>query len=137
MPWRFLLIVGLICLLCLYPLLAPPAHRIDQAHADLITKDMSYEQAEAIFGVPPGQYDWAESGDVLHALIFIVRETQTYTTDRKVADIDERQAKTWASRHGSFTVWFNSYGQVTLRMIRTDVTIVPPWERWWSRFWNK
>jgi hypothetical protein len=52
--------VALVCLLGLYPILAPPAHRIDQAHADLIVQGMTKEQVEAIFGVPAGEYDWAE-----------------------------------------------------------------------------
>jgi len=44
-----------------YPLLAPMPHRVDETHFNLIEKGMSRAQVEAIFGVPPGEYDWAES----------------------------------------------------------------------------
>src|SRR5437773_11169837 len=57
---RWLVAIALVGLLGLYPLLAPTPHRIDQAHADLIVQGMTKEQVEAIFGVPAGQYDWAE-----------------------------------------------------------------------------
>ena len=62
MKWmRRLLLLTLLGLLGLYPLLAPPAHRIDQAHCDRITVGMTRQQVEAIFGVPEGDYDWAEA----------------------------------------------------------------------------
>src|SRR5947207_1673873 len=43
-----------------YPLLAPTPHRIDETHFSLVEKGMSRAEIEAIFGVPPGEYDWAE-----------------------------------------------------------------------------
>jgi hypothetical protein len=58
--WQRLSIAGLlICLLGLYPLLAPPAHRIDQDHFDLIHNGMTLGEVESIFGQPAGNYDWA------------------------------------------------------------------------------
>src|SRR5262245_44743117 len=61
MRWpRRLIALFLISLLGLYPLLAPPPHRIDQAHCDLIKKGMTKDEVESIFGVPPGEYDFAE-----------------------------------------------------------------------------
>jgi len=51
--WKRILLSLLIASITFfYPLLAPTPHRIDQAHADLITKGMPREQVEAIFGVP-------------------------------------------------------------------------------------
>jgi hypothetical protein len=43
----------------LYPLLAPPPHRIDEAHFQLIAEGMTEAEVEAIFGVPAGSYDSA------------------------------------------------------------------------------
>ena len=62
MKWmRRLLVLTILGLLGLYPLLAPPAHRIDQAHCDRIKEGMTRQQVEGIFGVPAGDYDWAEA----------------------------------------------------------------------------
>jgi len=44
-----------------YPLLAPMPHRIDEAHFRQIQPGMTRAQVEAIFGAPPGEYDWAEA----------------------------------------------------------------------------
>lgn len=44
-----------------YPLLAPTPHRIDDAHLQQILPGMTRAQVEAIFGAPPGEYDWAEA----------------------------------------------------------------------------
>jgi hypothetical protein len=58
---RFVLAAILSVVLGFYPLLAPPAHRIDQAHFDKIQPWMTKADVESIFGVPPGAYDWAEA----------------------------------------------------------------------------
>ena len=61
MKWmRRFLVLTILGLLVLYPLLAPPAHRIDRAHFDKIHVGMTRHQVEGIFGVPAGGYDWAE-----------------------------------------------------------------------------
>ena len=58
--WQRLSISGLlVCLFGLYPLLAPPAHRIDRDHFDLIQNGMSLAEVESIFGQSAGNYDWA------------------------------------------------------------------------------
>jgi len=60
--WPRLSIAGmLICLVGLYPLLAPPAHHIDKDHFDLIQNGMTLAEIESIFGQPAGNYDWAEA----------------------------------------------------------------------------
>lgn len=52
--------VGLFLLVTFfYPLLAPPAHRIDEAHFEQINVGMSLEDVESRFGAPAGSYDWA------------------------------------------------------------------------------
>ena len=163
---RIVLIVILTGLLGLYPLLAPPPHRIDQSHADLIIRGMSREQVEAIFGVPPGDYDWAESdGDSATLLLLSDLLLRDSTSLQKVANIDGdgavdliittpqsgtvvvdlagrlvqniNSSSTWTSRQGSFTIWFDASGHVTFTNLKSDVTIVPPWQRWRTRFWHK
>jgi hypothetical protein len=58
--WARLLVAGfIVTLLGPYPLLAPPIHRIDKNHAELIEQGMTYAKVESIFGQPPGNYDWA------------------------------------------------------------------------------
>ena len=51
---RATVVVLLVGTLVLYPLLAPPPHRIDEAHFQLITAGMIEAKMEAIFGVPGG-----------------------------------------------------------------------------------
>ena len=56
--------VGLFLLVTLfYPLLAPPAHRIDEAHFEQIREGMTLGEVESRFGVPAGNYDWAVAKD--------------------------------------------------------------------------
>jgi hypothetical protein len=62
--WRRSSIAGvLVGLLGLYPLLAPPAHRIDKDHFELIQNGMTLADVESIFGQPAGNYDWAVADD--------------------------------------------------------------------------
>jgi hypothetical protein len=65
---RLLLLVLVAIVIGFYPLLAPTPHRIDQAHFELIQDGMTKADVEAIFGVPPGQYDWAEADSVAHLM---------------------------------------------------------------------
>src|SRR5262245_24874963 len=57
---KIVLVGAVVAVSFLYPLLAPTAHRIDRAHFDLIKDGLTRTDVEAIFGVPPGEYDWAE-----------------------------------------------------------------------------
>src|SRR5262245_40071369 len=158
--WNRMLLVALIASIAFfYPLLAPTPHRIDQAHADLIVRGMTKEQAEAIFGVPAGQYDWAEDGGRERYLIYLglleLHRTRLDAKLRKalVAQDDganevvlsalsrvQQLPKTgfvWTSRHGSFMVWFDENERVISTRVWSDVRVVPPWQRWWSRHWKK
>src|SRR5207247_6651410 len=56
---RGLLLALLLMILFFYPMLAPPAHRIDADHYALIRNGMSLDEVERILGVPAGRYDWA------------------------------------------------------------------------------
>jgi hypothetical protein len=57
---RLLLLALVAIVIGFYPLLAPTPHRIDQEHFDLIQEGMMKADVEAIFGVPAGNFDWAE-----------------------------------------------------------------------------
>jgi hypothetical protein len=143
--------VALVCLLGLYPLLAPPAHRIDRAHADLIVQGMTKEQVEAISGVPPGEYDWAEEAPPTRVRVFMGRLRSFHESKYAIKRADgvdishlvhsihdsPRTILTWTSRHGSFMVWFDHNELVHSANSWTEVRIVPPWQRWWNRCWTK
>jgi hypothetical protein len=149
-----------------YPLLAPTPHRIDQAHADRIAVGMTRTQVEAIFGVPAGQYDWAEQDPSTRAWLSIVRiytsrrwETVAvgesvavepvwqegsvfFNSDGSVVPVRlwpgiAQHSLTWTGRHGSFTIWFDQHDNVTSTRGRNEVRVVPPWQRWWRSVWNK
>ena len=136
--WARLLTAGiLVALAGLYPLLAPPPHRIDQAHFERITNGMTREQVESMFGVPAGEYDWAEHDS------FSLVQTNVNVIANEVW-IDEpmnvfrvlTDTSTWTSRAGAFTVAFGGRDRVRVTWMSPDVRIVPPWQRWW-RNWKK
>ena len=157
---RALLILLIGSVTVLYPLLAPPAHRIDKEHFDKIVRGMTKEQVETILGVPPGQYDWAEPDpSAVSSISFFVTAAnaagvslETMMPRRQVlalnaGSLDPRiihewaalsvswvQTSTWTSRHGSFRVHFDSVNRVISTDVQ-EVRIVPPWQRWW-RAWK-
>jgi hypothetical protein len=148
--WNRILLAALIVLITfLYPLLAPTPHRIDPAHADLIVRGMTKEQVETIFGVPAGEYDWAEAAGGLalwhyrgRLALRLSRENLVARRNRAVAVATNVRGPipvsilTWTSRHGSFAVWFDDNDLVSTNAM-TEVRIVPPWQRWWNQFWKK
>src|SRR5438876_2464750 len=121
---RSLVAAPLVPIPVLFPFLAPTPHRIDQAHCDLITKGMTKAQVEAIFGVPAGQYDWAEQdglgmvwfdfdGDgwpdlLIHndVLLYSAAAGATRTPFIRLSN-PRRTCSTWTSRHGVFMIWFD------------------------------
>jgi hypothetical protein len=152
--WNRMLLAALIVLITfLYPLLAPTPHRIDPAHADLIVQGMTKEQVEAIFGAPAGDYDWAEEIGRTRLRFYLTRIhlsihgemlAMKRHADSKVAsatvDVREyhpRTSLTWTSRHGSFAVWFDEFERVVSTDTWSEVRVVPPWQRWWTRVWKK
>ena len=146
MRWRRRLIVLFtIGLLGLYPLLAPPPHRIDQAHCDLIKEGMTKDEVESIFGVPPGEYDFAEQKFSGYRFRVWVRATGKSTlldltsvapssiTVLESSPILPHEWSTWTGREGAFTVCFDVRGRVTSTSGPHEVTLVPPWQRWWKK----
>jgi hypothetical protein len=131
---RLLMLALLAVVAGFYPLLAPTPHRIDQTHFDLIEPRMTVANVEAIFGVPPGSYDWAEQHPYYFGLVIdrfgfdiglpnppgeVLRESEPVLW------------QAWISRHGAFTVAFDSQGRA-VRKHQNDTRIVPPWQRWWK-----
>src|SRR5204863_125863 len=101
---RGLLIALVAVVTFFYPLLTPTPHRIDETHVSLIDKGMSRAQVEAIFGVPPGQYDWPEGESA--ALRY-------YPVTSLIIPARPWKIETWTSRHGSFGIQFDEHDHVT------------------------
>ena len=170
MRWpRRLIALFLVGVLGLYPLLAPPPHRIDKAHCDLIKEGMTKDEVESIFGAPPGEYDFATQkfSPYLFQIKAVETALQSYRVQIKTmdttlrltreslasSDATERVAvveyhaaqalivkqlwardwSTWTGRHGGFTVSFDEQGLVVSTSGPAEVTIVPPWRRWWKK----
>ena len=148
MRWfRRLIVVFLVGLLGLYPLLAPVPHRIDKTHCELIKPGMTKDEVESIFGVPAGDYDFAEQKPLalytkLRKIALRLRSMssvdvsvteQSLSLTRQTEWIGRVDWQTWTSRHGSFSV---SLGEDT-RVVSTsgpwEVRIVSPWQRWWKK----
>jgi hypothetical protein len=141
---RVALIVLLAAVTLVYPILAPPPHRIDQAHYDLVRDGMTLEEVEAIFGVPAGQYDWAAADySVIWHDIGITNTlnsgaTYDITVGFRTLPIPEALADMrWVSRHGAFTFSFNGQGRLASRSAWHTVRIDPPWQRWWRAVWQR
>ena len=141
--WRRLSIAGLlICLLGLYPLLAPPAHRIDKAHFELIQKGMTLAEVESIFGQPAGEYDWAMVDGVWGVAfspdgrrLWATTKARYYTT---VFLHSGNTDKTWTSRHGTCTIWFDENLRVSGGLTSWGSTRVePPWLKWWKKWFGE
>ena len=76
---RSSLVLLLLIVTLFYPLLAPPAHRIDKDHFELIQKGMTLDEVEAIFGKPPGNYDWAVADGATIRLWNVATGNQIWT----------------------------------------------------------
>ena len=173
--WLRLPIAGLLALLLgFYPLLAPPAHRIDKDHFELIQKGMTLAEVEAIFCQPPGNYNWAVadgatiwlwdaatgnkietgaagnipkyqtivvdafSGDALWSDVVAVASSKTtktrYFTTLMVAVAN---TKTWTSRHGTCTIWFDENSRVSGKTDWEKSRVEPPWSKWWKKWFGE
>jgi hypothetical protein len=53
---KLVIVVLVVGITGIYPLVAPPCHRIDNQHFQRIKKGMTRTQVETIFGVPSGEY---------------------------------------------------------------------------------
>lgn len=147
---RFALLALLVFVTFFYPLLAPTAHRIDQAHFDLIKGGMTKAEVEAIFGVPAGEYDWASVG-MPPALFDIVKsqphvgwsiQTTEGTLRSRASDSGNSHERTiphvWLGRHGVCTIHIDNRQRATeFRYFWPHVEVEPPWNRWWARLRNQ
>src|SRR5437870_4659993 len=152
---RVSLVAVLLTVLGLYPLLSPPPHRIDAAHFEMIKGGMTREQVEAIFGVPAGEYDWAQadsdalwldlmgvrSGTVTSRQVidwdldlftpqrerFVVNEiiVDSSMTSLGLSHFNINAGCIWTSRHGSYSIWFDHQGRVSTTGTGGEVKIVP------------
>jgi hypothetical protein len=134
-----------------FPLLAPPRHRIDDAHFRLIKGGMTEAEVEAIFGVPAGGYDWAVRNEsarfnllALHAagMRDKLPPDQAGLADQLLLISalcgDESRLRVWYSRHGVFYVGLDHQGRVaTTGAGWESVQIVPPWRKWWDKIVSK
>ena len=150
---RSLVAVALVALTLLLPLLLSP-HRIDEAHRNLIREGMTAADVENIFGVPAGTYDWAVLDErdgrrlayyrvlALYEQAIAIKSAQTSPTAKQLAKVFRNSnwaenARTWTSRHGSVTIYFNQAGQVTWLSGWEKVRIEPPWKKWWDKIKGK
>jgi hypothetical protein len=153
-PCRRVAVLAIFVIITLFfPLLAPPAHRIDDEHCQLIQSGMTEAEVEGIFGVPAGSYDCAvEEGSSQWYLIVLALDVHRH---RMVAArhavkylgqegaegqrfvIKPEDNKLWISRHGSFCVTFDSEGRVWSNRRVGDTRIEPPWKRWWAKLTAK
>ena len=169
---RVLIAAALLGLLGFYPLLAPPPHRIDEQHFELIQKGMALADVEAIFGQPPGNYDWAVADDVgvglwrgaaaAYTLNFFNSSTivvDAFSSDSLWVDLTTATSpnatktrfvttiflhsripgnvKTWTSRHGSCTIWFDEQERVSHKTDWQESRVEPPWNKWWKKWFGK
>jgi hypothetical protein len=129
-PIRRPLILAIFVLITLFfPLLAPPAHRIDQNHFLLIQTGMTEAEVEAIFGVPAGVYDWAVDDSMQFERLVFVR-------DRDSAFLPW-VTKAWIGRHGAAHFTFCADGRVLSAILDGHTRIEPPWQRWWRKLTAK
>ena len=137
--------------LFLYPLIAPPVHRIDEAHLAMIRPGMTEADVEGIFGIPAGAYDWAVANDVQTIWLDLAVQPM-WNTPKQVGytalvftthDLDLAMdswtrvgyfTRTWTGRHGTFRVTFDSLGRVSHTGTFGETRIDPPWKRWWRQW---
>jgi hypothetical protein len=125
---RFLLIALLAVIIGFYSLLAPTPHRIDEAHFELIKVGMTKAEVAAMFGVPAGQYDWAEPASLARIQLWMsavrlaeaqqVRDRQLQLGIRFLNALEAANeggvSESWVSRHGDFRVHFDGNNRVLL-----------------------
>jgi hypothetical protein len=146
--FRLLVLALAVAVIFAFPLLAPTPHRVDQSHFDLVQDGMTMAQAETIFGVPAGNYDWAEQdfdlltldvsrGTMSIATFFSEADRQKHRGIAVIGGKGERLApETWISRHGTFTLAFDSEGKV-IHKHQYKARVASPWQRWWKAIWKR
>jgi hypothetical protein len=125
---RLLLLALVAAVIGFYPLLAPTPHRIDRAHWKLIQAGMTRADVEAIFGVPPGEYDWADKWWRYNTS---VGSTGVVFIEPDVAPKPMTMGM-WVSQDGTFVIVFDAKGRAAWASRVMGSRIVPPWQRWWK-----
>ena len=145
---RWSIAVIVVGLLGLYPLLAPPAHRIDKEHFELIQEGMTLAKVESIFGQPAGNYDWAITEEwVVWSVAFspdgrrIATAPARWKQGRYVTTLfldtsGRSTTKTWTGRHGTCTISFDDELRVTGKMGWGESRVEPPWQKWWKQWFG-
>jgi hypothetical protein len=149
---RAAVLLAAVAILFFYPFVAPPAHRIDQAHFDMVKGGMTEAEVDGIFGVPAGDYDWAVANPQhlwLDIDYFSTGRSWTIASPPRqfillhfddvtwISGTNLGHFKTWTSRHGSFQIGFNTDGRVSFTQGLGATTIEPPWTRWWRQWTAK
>jgi hypothetical protein len=142
---RARVVMLLIGTLFLYPLLAPPPHRIDEAHFQLITEGMTEAEVEALFGVPAGSYDWARPKAEYAYLVAILEAQEVQLPEELYRRIPQHElgirlavprlgdTKKWISRHGVFIVSLDERGRVVSKHHGGETRIEFPWRPLWQK----
>jgi hypothetical protein len=119
-----------------YPLVAPPSHRIDEAHFRLIRAGMTEAEVEGIFGVPAGVYDWVM---VLEEKYQTVIAPDPYSNAIVAIHTQyDPESRVWISRHGIYGVTVDQENCVrTVHGFIGGPRIEPPWKRWLRVFRTK
>jgi len=125
--------VLLIGTLFLYPLLAPPPHRIDEAHFQLINEGMTEAEVEAIFGVPAGSYEFARPNMEFVYWLELASAMEGRVVQKKLVQRKEY----WSSRHGGSAVSFDVHGRVVSKLNTGDTRVEFPWQGWWQKLTRK
>jgi hypothetical protein len=148
---RAALVLGVLLTTLAYPLLAPPAHRIDRGHLALITPGMTEADVEGILGVPAGDYDWVVQDEKMRIEVLIGVNSEifdkvgihqlAFSGRAMIVSAQHRRGrgmmtyKTWSSRHGVFHVAFNEDGGVAATGMWGEVR--PFWRVWWEKLAGK
>jgi hypothetical protein len=146
---RATVIVLLIGTLFLYPLLAPPPHRIDEAHFQVIAEGMTEAEVDAIFGVPAGSYDWARpkmeyiyleavvEAQQLHLRLALNRSIEKHELGVRLTEPSPtppvHETRNWISRHGAFGISLDERGRVVSKHHGGETRIEFPWRPLWQK----
>ena len=156
---RAAVVLATVTILFFYPFVAPPAHRIDEAHFRLIKGGMTQAEVEGIFGVRCGEYDWcvaSSSGQWIQLWAYNTEPNQRWNVnapaESRIVFLADNQAafvhdswnnqnpnnnQTWTSRHGVFYVVFDGQGRVIVTGTLGEARREYPWSRWWRQLTGK
>jgi hypothetical protein len=135
---RFVALLMLVAVAFLYPLVAPTPHRIDDAHFELIRVGMTEAEVAGIFGVLPGNYDWAvhDETEFFTAALAVV-DSAVISAARRLEDAVpakvlpwEGETRMWVSRHGAYRIQLGEGGEVLHASKHGKTRLEYPWHNW-------